>query len=251
MPDLKLKEQSKIFFDSFFKSVIPILIIILLSSLLYQSGISKVILNAQIDKFWYSILSASIPTIMYGLFTFLYIYVFDKRDLIHTSNFHISMIGSILISLVGLLSFNVIVTLLFELLNLEIGTNAIIELGSSLDPIYYIYLIPVMILFVGPIEEIMVRGIIQGSFRQNFTKNKSIIITSFIFGLLHIIAVDGLIQTTTYVVSTFVLSTILGYVYERTESIAVPSIVHGLYNSALVTSLYIAETGIIDSMPIF
>lgn len=243
--NLEFKKVSKDFFYCFYKGVIPVLVVMLISSVLYQQVIKFIISETTISNFSYSILSASVPTIFYGVFILLYIYFFNKKNLIHTSGFHRSMIQTILISVTVLLSFNVLITLIFELLEIKVGTNSIIELGDTLDPIYFIYLIPIMILFVGPVEEIMVRGVIQGNFRKKFTKNQSIIITSSIFGLLHIISVDGFVQTISYVLSTAILSIILGYIYERTESITVPSIVHGLYNSALVTGLYISEIGIL------
>ena len=243
--DIDYNKKIMEFINSAFSGIIPIVSIVFISSLIYRFILLEPIFNLPISQMQYTVLINTVPTILYGVLILLYLFVFKKFNLIHNDEFEKSMLMYILVGLISLLFFNTLISLIFEILDVSVGTNTVIKAGESLDPIYYLYLVPGMILFVGPIEEVMVRGVVQGSFREHFSVNTSIFVTSFIFGLLHIISVEGFVQTITYVMSTFVLSIILGYIYEETQNIIVPSLTHGFYNASLVIGFYIIETGII------
>lgn len=82
---------------------------------------------------------------------------------------------------------------------------------------------------IGPIiEEYMIRGIMYNELKQKHSIMKSIILTSIIFALLHF----NLIQ----MIYAFCLSFILIYMYEKTNNIKIPIIIH--MTSNIVTTIY-------------
>jgi membrane protease YdiL (CAAX protease family) len=102
-------------------------------------------------------------------------------------------------------------------------------------------LIPVMILLVGPGEELLFRGVIQGTLRERFEAPAAIVLASLMFAPPHILALVGSPQAMlTTVTILLVPSLVFGTVYEYTENIVVPSLVHGIYNATLLALLWAA-----------
>ncbi|GAA0269397.1 CPBP family intramembrane glutamic endopeptidase [Halobacterium noricense] len=105
------------------------------------------------------------------------------------------------------------------------------------------YLIPLQLLLIGPGEELLFRGIIQGRLRERFDAWPAIVVASLAFAPAHILALSG--GPTAVLVSIsvlFVPSVLFGYTYEKTGNIAVPALTHGLYNATLFTLMYVAVT---------
>jgi membrane protease YdiL (CAAX protease family) len=97
------------------------------------------------------------------------------------------------------------------------------------------------ILLVGPAEELLFRGAIQGRLRRAFGPVGAIVITSLLFVPLHLPTYSGsAIAIAAFMVIVFVASAVLGYVYERTGNLAINALIHGLYNAALAISAYLA-----------
>jgi len=93
-----------------------------------------------------------------------------------------------------------------------------------------------MFLVVGPCEEVLYRGIVQNRLRERLPAIPSILIASFVFAVVHIIALTGgdlgAMATTIFIL--FVPSIVFGVVYEYTGNLVVPSLLHGLYNTIVV-----------------
>ncbi|MGB9963844.1 CPBP family intramembrane glutamic endopeptidase [Halobacterium sp. CBA1126] len=105
------------------------------------------------------------------------------------------------------------------------------------------FLIPLQLLLIGPGEELLFRGVIQGRLRERFDAWPAILIASLAFAPAHILALSG--GPTAVVVSIsvlFVPSVLFGYTYEKTGNIAVPALTHGLYNATLFTLMYVVVT---------
>ncbi|MFW5934797.1 MAG: CPBP family intramembrane glutamic endopeptidase [Halolamina sp.] len=106
-------------------------------------------------------------------------------------------------------------------------------------------LLPTMLLVVGPAEEYLFRGIVQGYLRRSFSAWGAVGWSALLFALVHL---PNLVSTPEAgVVSIPVWLTIgvvLGWLYERTGALLVPVLVHGLYNAAVITLLF-AEWGIV------
>ena len=120
--------------------------------------------------------------------------------------------------------------------------NVLAEMVSG-DPSLVLPLIPAMPLIVGPLEELLYRGVIQTRLTRSFTAPVAILAASGIFAVIHIPAVWG--QTTTLpsillsLVGLFGGAIAFGAIYEWTENLTVVALVHGLYNSMLLVLLYV------------
>jgi len=104
---------------------------------------------------------------------------------------------------------------------------------------YYLAMIVVSILVVGPVEELLFRGVVQGGLRRAFDAAPAILIASLVFGLVHFPAVAGTTaERLAYVGVVVGLGCVLGYLYERTDNILIPGFAHGLYNAAIYAVLW-------------
>ena len=89
------------------------------------------------------------------------------------------------------------------------------------------------LLLVGPIEELAFRGFMQQGFENSFGKNKGLIITAGLFGLLHgfnsLYSISG----------TLVAGLVLGYIWQKTgRNTLATAILHGLYNVIIIGLSY-------------
>ena len=126
---------------------------------------------------------------------------------------------------------------------IQTGNNAAAELGKT-NPELLLLLIPASILIIGPGEELLFRGVVQGRIRERFSRVPGIAIASLFFAALHIVALVGgsLLGNLVVVSILFGTATVFGITYEYTDNIVVPSLIHGLYNATLFTILYVSLT---------
>ena len=123
------------------------------------------------------------------------------------------------------------------------GANQAVLAGVG-DPVYYLLMVVVSLLFVGPAEELLFRGAVQGRLRQSWGAWPAIIAATVLFGLIHIPAVSGGFGAQlSYALLAGVLGIVLGYLYEYSDNIVVPAVTHGCYNGALFGALYLGEIG--------
>ncbi|MBV0925258.1 CPBP family intramembrane metalloprotease [Halomicroarcula limicola] len=131
--------------------------------------------------------------------------------------------------------------------SVETGQNSVITEGRS-NPELFLYMIPVALFFVGPAEELVFRGIVQGLFRRSFGLVPGLLLASLLFGIGHFFAISSG-SAWTYILVAGALGLVLGAVYEYTESITVPALAHGLWNAGLFAlNYYMATTG--ASLPV-
>lgn len=144
-----------------------------------------------------------------------------------------------------LLGANFVLSELLVSVGLEGAQNEIIEAGRE-DPILFLYLLPVTVLFVAPAEELLFRGIVQGLFRQAWGVLPGVLLASGFFALAHFLALGaggGSRLVTIGVI--FVLGLVLATVYELAESIVVPAAVHAAWNVTVFAWEYAATTGLV------
>ncbi|XVH32519.1 lysostaphin resistance A-like protein [Haloferacaceae archaeon DSL9] len=111
---------------------------------------------------------------------------------------------------------------------------------------YFLLMVPISLLFVGPAEELLFRGYLQGRLRGAWGAWPAILLATLIFGLIHIPAVSGSLgQQFTYALIAGALGIGLGYIYEYTKNIVVPAVIHGGYNATLFFIQYLAVAGVI------
>jgi membrane protease YdiL (CAAX protease family) len=124
------------------------------------------------------------------------------------------------------------------------GTNRVVDAVRA-DPTLALYLIVLSFLATGPGEETLFRGGVQGVLRRVLSPVGAVVGSSALFGLAHvtaIVAASGAGGVWGYVVSTFVLGLVLGALYEYTDNLLIPILVHGAYNAVLFVQLYLVET---------
>jgi membrane protease YdiL (CAAX protease family) len=130
-----------------------------------------------------------------------------------------------------------------QTLGISSATNSIVEQGRE-NPGLIPLLIPLSVLVVGPGEELLFRGGVQGVLRKSYSELPAVAIAAALFGIAHTVALIGSgSQVLAYIAVTFVLGAVLGLLYERTDNIVVPAAVHGIYNAALFTMLYLQVSG--------
>ena len=108
-------------------------------------------------------------------------------------------------------------------------------------------LIPIMILamllVVGPCEEFLFRGVIQSRARETFSAVPAIVLAAAVFAPAHFVSLTGGVSAMLATISIlFVPSLLFGAVYEYTENLVVVAVMHGLYNSLLLTIGYLVIT---------
>ncbi|QLG27924.1 CPBP family intramembrane metalloprotease [Halorarum halophilum] len=127
----------------------------------------------------------------------------------------------------------------------EVATNRALTPGQE-APRYFLYMVPVSILVVGPAEELVFRGVVQGELRKALPAAPAIGLAAFLFGSIHFTAGTGtLAGQAAYVLVATLLAIPLGYLYERTRNLVLPALAHGLYNAALYAIQYADATGLV------
>jgi membrane protease YdiL (CAAX protease family) len=162
------------------------------------------------------------------------------------------VVGTALLMVVAAGVLTQVVLQLLELAGIEASpaensSTQILEENPS--PALLVGGIAFMFLVVGPTEELLFRGVIQGRLRERLSAPTAIVIASVLFGSVHLLALSGGgpagIATTLAVLSTVAIA--LGSIYEYTGNLVVAALTHGLYNSILITGLYITTTTDIES----
>lgn len=114
-------------------------------------------------------------------------------------------------------------------LGLDSATNQVVTTAAK-NPAVLLLMIPLSYLLVGPGEELLFRGAIQGRLRSEFTPTVAIPIASATFAVLHVSSLSG-DGKLVYLGGVFLIALVLGVLYEYTENLAVPALVHATYNA--------------------
>lgn len=121
----------------------------------------------------------------------------------------------------------------------EPADHEIAELGAQ-QPELLLFLVPFMLLVVGPGEELLFRGVIQTRLVEAYSTVAGIVAASAVFALLHLPAYGGGgAEAWVTITILFAVSLVFGAIYEITDNLVVPAVVHGVYNSILVVGLYV------------
>ncbi len=84
-------------------------------------------------------------------------------------------------------------------------------------------------------EEMMFRGFLLPSLTRYFSLNGSIILSGFLFAVAHL--------SVSEILPLMTLGIVLGFVYTRSRNLLAPMLMHGLWNSGTLLSLYILGSG--------
>jgi len=109
------------------------------------------------------------------------------------------------------------------------------------NPELLLFLVPFSFLLIGPGEELLFRGIVQGTLREAFGPVAGVTIASAIFAAVHYLALSGGASARlTTVAVLFLPSLVFGAAYERTRNLVVPALIHGAYNATLFLLVFVA-----------
>ncbi|WP_144925988.1 CPBP family intramembrane glutamic endopeptidase [Halorubrum salsamenti] len=129
---------------------------------------------------------------------------------------------------------------------LLVGTEPAQNQGAQMtleNPSIIPVMIAAMLLVVGPCEELLFRGVIQSRARETLSAVPAILLAAAVFAPAHVVSLSGGVGAMLTTISIlFVPSLIFGAVYEYTENLVVVAVMHGLYNSLLLTIGYIVIT---------
>ncbi|MGM0604057.1 MAG: CPBP family intramembrane glutamic endopeptidase [Halobacteriota archaeon] len=182
--------------------------------------------------------------IAFGIGVGWYLRATDRWDLIGVRTPTIRHVGYIVIGSVALLGAQVLLSLLLDAIGVSTGANRAITDGMG-EPTYFLAMIGISLLLVGPAEELLFRGVLQGRLRASWGAWPAIVLSTVVFGAIHLPAIvgdPGQQYATIALVGT--LGLLLGYLYERTGNIVVPAVVHGVHNAAVFGIQYLAAIGV-------
>jgi membrane protease YdiL (CAAX protease family) len=155
--------------------------------------------------------------------------------------------GYVVVGTALLLAANIAISALFGWLGVESTTHSLIRAAED-DPEILLVLVPLSYLVVGPGEELLYRNVIQKSLRAEFSAVGGVAVASVVFAAVHLPAYADPDGTTLALLNTlaivFVLSLILGAVYERTGNLTVSALVHGSFNAVGYAVAYADFTGL-------
>ena len=145
------------------------------------------------------------------------------------------VIGSWALILVAITAVSAVI----QQLGTETASNQSAELAMQ-NPAIIPLLIAASFLVIGPSEEILYRGVVQGRLRETLSPAPAILVASAIFAAVHVMALTGgLSGRLTTIAILFLPSIVFGAVYEYTENLVVPALLHGLHNAVIFTILYV------------
>lgn len=110
----------------------------------------------------------------------------------------------------------------------------------------YLTLVPLLVLVVGPVEEYLFRGVLQSYLSESFSTWGAIGWTAVLFTVVHL-PNALLAESVSFAGSTLALSVpvwfglgvAFGWLYEASETLVVPALVHGFYNVAVFSLLFL------------
>ena len=107
------------------------------------------------------------------------------------------------------------------------------------------FMIPAMLFAVGPAEEYLFRGVVQGYLKQSFSTRGAIGWGAIMFTLVHLPNLVSSPEAGAVSIPVWlVIGLALGWLYERTAALFVPIAVHGLYNTVVISLLFV-ELGVL------
>lgn len=139
-----------------------------------------------------------------------------------------------------ILVFVLVIAVLVLVTTLDAPTASRANQEALRDAQTLLWLIPLSILVIGPSEELLFRGIIQGRLREAFGPVGAVVLASATFAPAHILALTGSIRALAVTIAIlFVPALVFGATYELTDNLVVPAVIHGAYNATIFTIVYL------------
>lgn len=160
------------------------------------------------------------------------------KDLLPVDTPSLKEVLAVIVGFGVLFGASLALSLVIQALGLQTAENSVITTGTQ-DPVFFLYMIPVALFLVGPGEELVFRGVVQGLFREAYGVIPAVLVTSLIFGIAHFLALTGSGKVT-YILIAATLGIVLGAVYELTDNLIVPIAIHSFWNTMLFSINYVA-----------
>lgn len=139
----------------------------------------------------------------------------------------------------------ILVSVVLATFGVRSAQNELAAIGER-DPRVFLLLIPLSFLLIGPGEELLYRGVVQGRLRESFGPWFAIALASLIFAFIHFFSLQGAGKLV-YLAILFLLSPILGAAYEYTGNLVVSALIHGAFNALQFGLAYLMATGQLPS----
>jgi hypothetical protein len=118
-------------------------------------------------------------------------------------------------------------------LGLPTGENTLTSRAEA-DPRLFVVAGVTSLLFVGPGEELLFRGVVQGRLREAFGPVTAVGLGGVVFAVPHLVAAYTGPGSLVSIGVVFGVSLALGTLYEVSDTLFVPVVAHGLYNVAIL-----------------
>ncbi|MEY7850017.1 lysostaphin resistance A-like protein [Natrarchaeobius sp. A-rgal3] len=139
-------------------------------------------------------------------------------------------------SVVALLGIAIIVGFITEQLGVPSSEHSLLTEERAVG--YYVLLAVISILLIGPVEELLFRGLIQNYVRPAFGSAGAVVWTSILFAAIHlpVYLTIGFSSAIASLAAVFALSLVMGGVYEKYRNLVLVMLIHGVYNAVVFLS---------------
>lgn len=216
------------------KAVIITILFLLFSSIFIVIGHTKLSdLNAEILTFY----------ILYTVPFLLYLYTIRKYDLSVIAIFEGSMSDlrqvwffiPLIVMTIGVVWVTI---LLLDLASADLAERyfnwlnsiELFETGPDTTFIQYSLIFIVVAIFAPLVEEIVFRGIMIERFGSKYGFKVAVLLSSFLFGVLHM-----------DIIGAFIFGVVLSVLYLRTRSLLLPFLIHAANNGAVVLFIFLGD----------
>jgi hypothetical protein len=168
----------------------------------------------------------------------------DRWDLLRVRRPTLRDAGFVVGGYVLLTGVYFVVGSLYSALGVPTAESGIVAAGRA-DPTLLLVLMPLSVLVVGPGEELLYRGVVQGRLRETLGPAGAVGVASVLFASIHVLGFVGASAAAVVATTALIafLAVFLGALYEYTGSLVVPALVHGLYNATQFALVYLEATG--------
>lgn len=119
--------------------------------------------------------------------------------------------------------------------------SVIADVGTA-NPDLYLGLAVLSVVLIAPSEEFLFRGVIQTRLGRAFGPVSATVGASLLFGSMHLANYTGrLLPIVAGALLIAVVGAVFGTLYERTTNLAVPILVHGIYNVVLMSIAFLTS----------
>ena len=125
--------------------------------------------------------------------------------------------------------------------NVEVEQMVVKQIKSAFSSEFLLAALSFCILLIVPfVEELLFRGYLQNWLKTKMNTWKAILLTSVIFAFFHFAPSQGY-GNVELIISLFILSCFLGYIYERQKSLWAPISLHAIFNGVSVVLIFFMQ----------